>query len=90
VLRKERNKMMIDIMVLIILPWNAIGFFLCICWNQAMEPDGWELCNPCEAYWYYRKVNWFGAIVLSLVYTALCPIGALIYWFYKLCTVGRK
>lgn len=36
------------------------------------------------------RVNWFGVICLALVINLLCPIASILYWFYKLCTVGRK
>ena len=35
-------------------------------------------------------VNWFGAIFLAIVFNILLPLSAVIYWMYKLCTVGRK
>lgn len=51
--------------------------------------DGFEFVNPVFIY-KYNNVNWFGAIIVSLVYSLICPIGTVCYWFYKLCTVGRK
>ena len=70
--------------------WNLIGSIPCICWALDKQTDGWELCNPYWSYKYHENVNVFGAIMLSLLYTILCPIGAICYWFYKLCTVGRE
>lgn len=70
--------------------WNLFGLCICIPWASNRYAYGWELCNPYYSYKYYKSVNWFGAIMLSLLYTALCPIGAVCYWFYKLCTVGRR
>lgn len=70
--------------------WNACGVVFCAIWALNKYTDGFELCNPRYSYVYHKSVNWFGAIMLSLLYTALCPIGALCYWFYKLCTVGRR
>lgn len=70
--------------------WMIFGPIICITWNMNKYTDGWELCNPYWAYRYYKGVNWFGAIMLSLLYTILCPIGAICYWFYKLCTIGRR
>lgn len=81
------------IIIGIILVWSVIGGWLCWVWSQNANSTsgtkGWELCNP---YWYYQyfQVNGLGAVMLSLVYNLLCPIGAVIYWFYKLCTIGRK
>ena len=75
--------------------WHIIGILI-YCTIAAITTEdyfipiyGWELVNP---YWIYNnfKVNVFGAIVLSIIFGILCPIGTVIYWFYKLCTVGRK
>ena len=74
----------------IIVAWMFVGFYICFLWGMEKKTDGWELCNPYWAYKYHKSVNWFGAIFLSLVYTALCPIGAIIHWFYTLCTIGRR
>lgn len=74
-------------MLLLFLIWNFIGFWICLLWGCVeANTAGWELCNP---YWYhyYFDVNWFGAIILSLIYNLFCPFVAMIYWFYKLCTV---
>ena len=51
--------------------------------------EGFEFMNPL---WWYKNtsVNPFGAVICALGFTAICPIAALGYWFYKLCTVGRK
>lgn len=54
------------------------------------ECQGWECVNPYWVYNYCKSVNWFGATVLALLCTVASPIMALIYWFYKLCTVGRR
>lgn len=77
-------------LIVIIFTWQIFGgiFALIIAVNS--YADGFELVNPYWVYQYNKSVNWFGATVLALGYTALCPIGALGYWFYKLCTVGRK
>lgn len=69
--------------------WNLVGLGICTAWSVALQMDGLELCNPCWVYYIYQSVNWFGAIIISLVYTVICPIGAVCYWFCKLCTVGR-
>ena len=70
--------------------YNLVGVFICVRWGDSAQTDNiFDLYNPCCAYDAY-KVNWFGAIMISLVYTILCPLGAVCYWFYKLCTVGRK
>lgn len=81
---------MIARFILGLICWSMCGVLFCIVWATEREADGWELCNPYWVYKYHRGVNVFGAIMLSLLYTILCPIGAVGYWFYKLCTVGRR
>ena len=51
--------------------------------------EGLEFLNPIYIH-KQARVNWFGAIMLMLFYSALCPLAAIVYWFYKLCTVGAK
>ena len=75
---------------LIISIWLIVGIAIQITWSNEKHADGFEICNPYWAYKYHKSVNWFGAFIVSLLYTALCPITAIFYWFYKLCTVGRR
>lgn len=46
-------------------------------------------CNP---KWIYRhtKTNWFGTTLLTILANVIFGPTALCYWFYKLCTVGRR
>lgn len=80
--------------LLLMFLWNAIGFFiLCVvaieCSSVLSRAKGLEFVNPCWIYKNYR-VNYFGTMVVSLIYNLVCPIASICYWFYKLCTVGRK
>ena len=70
--------------------WLIIGLICQITWSCNKYAEGFEICNPYYAYKYHRNVNWLGALVISLFYTVLCPVTAICYWFYKLCTIGRK
>lgn len=45
--------------------------------------------NPIRVYKEYN-VNWFGCIMLVLLAHVLFLPIAIIYWFYKLCTCGRR
>ena len=78
-----------EVLIVAIFAWQVIGGFIDLIIACSCYADGWVLANPCCVYRYNRYVNWFGATVLALGYTALCPIGALCYWFYKLCVIGR-
>lgn len=75
--------------------WNLMGGFslvmaCCFSSGGAIDmADGWEFVNPIHVH-KYNNVNWFGAFIVALIYGVLCPIGAVCYWVYKLCTFGRK
>ena len=81
--------------ILLICIWQAIGFGGWVILGSSLEVRvikyamGIEFVNPLVIY-KHTKVNWFGAIVLALIYGAMCPIATIGYWFYKLCTAGRK
>lgn len=83
-----------EVIIPLLFGWNAAGaiiFVLAHCIETKgviSMTDGWEFVNPIYIY-KYNHVNWFGAIVVALFYNLLCPVGSLIYWVYKLCTVGR-
>ena len=50
---------------------------------------GVEFVNPIWIYKHY-KVNYFGCLMMTILYNLVCPMLSFCYWFYKLCTVGRK
>ena len=53
-----------------------------------LQVDDFRFLNPI---WVYKniKVNIFGTIFLTVLFNIIILPYALIYWFYKLCTVGR-
>lgn len=73
-----------------VLAWQFIGGILLFAISVHLNTNGFELVNPYWCHYYHTSLNWFGAIVASLFYTTLCPIAAIGYWLYKLCTVGRR
>ena len=79
-----------ETLVAVFFAWNVVGGAICAGIASKSYADGWELCNPYWVYQYNKDVNWFGAIFLALLYSLVCPFGAICYWFYKLCTVGRN
>ena len=50
---------------------------------------GLQWINPIVIY-NNVHVNWFGCIVLTILAHIVAGPWACLYWFYKLCTVGRK
>lgn len=71
--------------------WSAIGFAICLgeASNLPFGAEGFEFVNPIFVYKRCR-VNVFGAIVMTIFTSLICPYGTIIYWIYKLCTIGRK
>ena len=59
------------------------------CHGPLGTTEGFEFVNP--VWWYNNySVNPFGATMCALGFTIICPVSAICYWFYKLCTVGRR
>lgn len=52
--------------------------------------DDLSFFNPIRNYKEWIFMNWFGVIFFTILLNIICPAYALGYWFYKLCTVGRK
>ena len=84
---------MIGLIIALFLLYNAVGSFFLILWcverYGGIESFEWDNLNPIYIY-KRRNVNWFGAILLTIFGSLLCPIATVGYWFYKLCTVGRR
>jgi hypothetical protein len=86
-------------MIAVLIMWSMVGiilwfFMILIAQENSLTgavgmSEGFEFVNPLFVY-KHNKVNWFGALIIALFYSALCPIGAICYWLYKICTIGRK
>ena len=48
-----------------------------------------KFLNPKTLY-AYHKVNKFGCAMLTIFYHIVFCVHAIWFWFYKLCTVGRR
>ena len=46
--------------------------------------------NPIRNHNQWRKINWFGVIVATILLNVIFPLYAIVYWGYKLVTAGRK
>lgn len=49
-----------------------------------------SIFNPIRNYNRWRKINWFGVIVATILLNVIFLLYAIVYWGYKLVTVGRK
>ena len=77
-------------MEFMLIVWTIITTFFCVIFLCESYLEGFQWINPLYIY-QTVQVNWFGCIVLTiLAHLAAGPIVSIIYWFYKLCTVGRK
>ena len=74
-----------EILLAIEIPHNLVGMTISCCFDC----DGFEFVNPSWIYQNYQ-VNRFGSVFISIIYSLYCPIGTIIYWIYKLCTIGRR
>ena len=82
------------IIALSLVVWNVMGFFILLpiilkennYWDQYIEMN---TLNPIYIY-EHTSCNIFGTICLTILVNFLCPIVSICYWFYKLCTIGRK
>ena len=66
----------------------ATGVIACVL-NDVEWISGFNFLNPVQFY-YNQSVNWFGAFFTILILNILFAPYAIVYWIYKLCTVGRK
>ena len=88
-------------LIFTIICWSVVGALILLKFTDVLrgqkgalgQAEGWEFVNPLHIY-KHNRVNWFGAFMVALWYSLLCPVGALCYWIYKiiymLCTTGRK
>ena len=75
--------------VFCLMVWSICGAIILCIIGVLDEFDDFSYVNPIKIYKTY-KVNYFGAAIICIIYNLLCPIASIGYWFYKLCTFGRK
>lgn len=55
-----------------------------------LQVDRFDIFNPVANYHEWTEMNWFGVILFTLIINIISPVISVCYWFWKLCTVGRK
>jgi len=77
-----------DTIITLILVWNLVGFWI---WCIVLSHD-WKRIRFLNPIWIFKKckVNILGTILLFLFFNLASPMISIIYWLYKLCTVGRR
>ena len=82
-----------EIWTIVFICWTILGgiayAILAVNSDYFRYANGFETLNPIYIYKNIR-VNFFGLIWVTLAFNLICPLASLGYWFYKLCTVGRK
>lgn len=63
-------------------------FIMAACLDNG-DVVGLQWVNPIVIY-DNVPVNWFGCIVLTILAHIAAGPWVVFYWFYKLCTIGRK
>lgn len=53
------------------------------------EGSGLSFLNPNVLY-ETGRVNWFGAYFFGILFNLIFAPFAVLYWVYKLCTIGRR
>ena len=69
--------------------WSILNIPFLLVFGVFEDFNDFSFMNPIEIYRTYR-VNYFGAVLICIIYNLLCPIGSIGYWIYKICTVCRK
>jgi hypothetical protein len=83
------NVMPIVVITCLLLAWQLLGALILGYTSKVGSEIELQRVNPLYTYKRYH-VNWFGAAVVALIFNCVCPVLSFCYWFYKLCTVGRK
>jgi hypothetical protein len=69
--------------------WAIINAFaLFIIFVLFLEGANFSFVNP-KVIYNSIKVNWFGAYFLAVVLNIIFPVISILYWLYKVCTIGR-
>lgn len=80
------NDIILDI-VLVLIAWYFFGFMGIAILSEQLN---FLFFNPIRNYNKWRSMNWFGVGVCTLFLNIILLPYAIIYWIYKLFTVGRK
>lgn len=73
-----------------LLAWFITGgiVFIILFWKYFYPLDKRCIFRPDVIYELFN-VNFFSCVMLTLLFNLICPIVSIVYWIYKLCTIGR-
>jgi hypothetical protein len=78
-----------NILLMIYIAVNIIGLVMCFIGLTGGYVYWGRVFNP-KVIYKDIKVNWFGAYLLATIAFICMTPAAIIFWIYKLCTVGRR
>ena len=81
---------MIEVISFFALIWFVAHLIFFANLKAGTSIDEFNFFNPIRNYRTWTSMNWFGVILGTVFLHILLPVYAIVYWFYKLCTFGRK
>ena len=73
-----------EIIIIVVAIIKLIDFII------LLDCEDFSFLNPIRNYKMWKSLNWFGVAIFTFVLNIFHPLFSIGYWFYKLCTVGRK
>lgn len=72
--------------------WVIFVFILSFMQAFILIPMGFDLSifNPVRNYNVWRKINWFGIVIITFILNIVFPLYSICYWIGKLFTIGRR
>lgn len=67
---------------------NIVAIFIMLVIIVPAQAGNFSFVNPFVIY-DNICVNWFGAIILCIIFNIALPIISIPYWIYKIMTIGR-
>lgn len=82
--------MVTEVIFKAVLAWNMLGLIVLSWIPYTRNTDSLHnIFNP-KGIYNNINVNWFGCLLLTVLFNLLCPVMTICYWFVQLCTFGRK
>ena len=76
--------------VLFLVTMGAMSYLVISIMCLDSSEYGLDCLNPMHNRWKYGLLNWFGVIVVTLLFHIILAPYVPFYWFYKLMTVKKK
>ena len=83
----------IETVTALMITFTIFFYFVFNIGSSSYFVKGWNslyIFNPIRNYNTWTQFNWFGIAVMTLLLNVVFAPYAIVYWVYKLFTVGRK